>query len=130
MSVQGEFRPGGKTAAISGAGSGIGRAIALKFAANGAAVRILDVKLDDAEAVTKEIAIAGGSASGHACDVSDQKTSHLRVRPYCATRPNRHSGDNAGISQIGNVEATPEDAFDPIMRVKAITTAFMPASAI
>jgi 3-oxoacyl-[acyl-carrier protein] reductase len=60
LSAQGEFRPDGKTAVITRAGSGIGRAIALKFAANGAAMRILDLNLNDAEAVTKEIATAGG----------------------------------------------------------------------
>ena len=36
-------------------------------------MRILDLNLNDAEAVTKEIATAGDSASAHSCDVSDQK---------------------------------------------------------
>jgi hypothetical protein len=36
-------------------------------------MRILDLNLNDAEAVTKEIATAGGSASAHSWDVSDQK---------------------------------------------------------
>jgi len=47
--------------------------IALKFEANGATVRILDVNLNDAEAVATEIQSAGGSASAHACDVTDQR---------------------------------------------------------
>jgi NAD(P)-dependent dehydrogenase (short-subunit alcohol dehydrogenase family) len=115
--VQSEFRIDGKTAVITGGGSGIGRAITLKFAANGAAVRILDVNLNDAEAVTKEIAAAGGSASAHSCDVSDQKQvlstfDHLAKQNRIEILVN-----NAGISQIGNVEATPEDAFDRIIRV-------------
>lgn len=89
----------------------------MKFAANGAAVRILDVNLNDAEAVTKEIAAAGGSASAHGCDVSDQKQvlstfDHLAKQSRIEILVN-----NAGISQIGNVEATPEDAFDRIIRV-------------
>jgi 2-keto-3-deoxy-L-fuconate dehydrogenase len=63
----------GKTTVITGGGSGIGCAIALKFAANGATVRILDVNLNDAEAVATEIQSAGGSASAHACDVTDQR---------------------------------------------------------
>ena len=68
-----EFRLDGKTAVVTGGSSGIGRAIALKFAANGATARILDVNQKDAEAVSAEIAEAGGTASAHACDVSNQQ---------------------------------------------------------
>jgi 2-keto-3-deoxy-L-fuconate dehydrogenase len=80
-------------------------------------VRILDLNLNDAEAVTKEIATAGGSASAHSCDVSDQKQvlstfDHLAKQSRIDLLVN-----NAGISQIGNVEATAEEAFDRIMRV-------------
>jgi 2-keto-3-deoxy-L-fuconate dehydrogenase len=80
-------------------------------------VRILDLDLNDAEAVTKEIATAGGSASADRCDVSDQKQvistfDHLAKQSRVDILVN-----NAGISQIGNVEATPEDAFDRIIRV-------------
>jgi hypothetical protein len=54
-------------------------------------VRILDLNLNDAEAVTKEIATAGGSASAHSCDVSDQKASHLHIRSPRQAKQNRHS---------------------------------------
>jgi len=40
---------------VTGAGSGIGRAIALKFAQHGAATRILDLNQKDAETVAEEI---------------------------------------------------------------------------
>jgi len=73
LNAQGEFRLDGKTAIITGGGSDIGRAIALMFAASGAAVRILDVNLNDAESIAKEITAAGGSASAYACDVGNQK---------------------------------------------------------
>jgi len=74
-------------------------------------MRILDLNLNDAEAVTKEIATAGGSASAHGCDVSDQKQvistfDHLAKQSRIDILVN-----NAGVSQIGNVEATPEDVF-------------------
>jgi 2-keto-3-deoxy-L-fuconate dehydrogenase len=112
-----EFRLNGKTAIVTGGGSGIGRAIALKFAANGGAVRIFDVHLQSAEAVANEIINAGGTASAHTCDVSDQTAVVATFNDIA--QPGRVDilVNNAGISQIGNVESTPEDAFDRIMRV-------------
>ena len=50
--------------------SGIGRAIALKFAVNGASVRILDLNYDQAQSVSQEIARAGGTASAYVCKVT------------------------------------------------------------
>jgi NAD(P)-dependent dehydrogenase (short-subunit alcohol dehydrogenase family) len=117
VSAPGEFRLDGKSAVVTGGGSGIGRAMSLKFAANGAAVRILDINFHHAEAVVNEIQIAGGSVSAHACDVGN----HQEVISAFARIAQQGRIDvlvnNAGISQIGNVEATPEDAFDRIMRV-------------
>jgi 2-keto-3-deoxy-L-fuconate dehydrogenase len=111
-----EFRLDGKTAIVTGGGSGIGRAIALKFAANGAAVRIVDVHLQSAEAVCREISQAGGASSAYSCDVGDQKAVVATFNDI-ARAPIDILVNNAGISQIGNVESTPEDAFDRIMRV-------------
>jgi len=68
--IANEFRLDGKCAVITGAGSGIGRAIALKFAASGAKVCALDINQQDAEAVCREVQSAGGTASAYACDVT------------------------------------------------------------
>lgn len=62
----------GKHAVITGSGAGIGRAIALRFAAEGARVTLADIRLDGAAAVRDEIVSAGGSALAVACDVADQ----------------------------------------------------------
>lgn len=58
----------GKSAVITGAGSGIGRASALKFATEGAAVAVTDIVGDAAEAVAEEIRSAGGKAVAFTVD--------------------------------------------------------------
>lgn len=117
MSGQNEFRLDGKTAIVTGGGSGIGRAIALKFAANGAVVRIVEVNLESGEDVVNEITTAGGTASAHSCDVGDQKAVVATFNQIAQQGRVHILVNNAGVSQIGNVEGTPEDAFDRIMRV-------------
>jgi 3-hydroxybutyrate dehydrogenase len=62
----------GKAAVVTGAASGIGKAIALTFAANGAAVGIADLNIAGAQAVADEIEKAGGKALALAMDVTDE----------------------------------------------------------
>lgn len=57
---------------VTGAGSGIGRAIALKLASDGYAVLVNDLSLARAEAVAAEILVAGGRAQSAAGDVSSE----------------------------------------------------------
>ena len=63
----------GRTAVISGAARGIGRAVAERFARNGAKVVILDLDQDAAETAAKEIAGAtGNDALGIGCNVTER----------------------------------------------------------
>ncbi len=60
-----------QTAFITGGGGAIGRAIALRLAADGAAVAVIDMTMEPAENVASEIRAAGGNAKAYVCDVSD-----------------------------------------------------------
>ncbi len=67
------FQLRGDVAIITGAGAGIGRAIALHFATAGAHVVVSDLKAEAAEAVSAEIAAAGGQSISLACDVTKEE---------------------------------------------------------
>jgi len=62
----------GKVAIVTGAASGIGRAIAERYSAEGAKVAIADLNLDAANTTAAEIKAAGGAAIGVAMDVTDE----------------------------------------------------------
>jgi NAD(P)-dependent dehydrogenase (short-subunit alcohol dehydrogenase family) len=61
----------GKTAVVTGAASGIGRAAAIRLASEGAAVACLDVDEPGAARTAAQIEAGGGAAGAYACDVSD-----------------------------------------------------------
>lgn len=66
-----EFDFRGRTAIVTGGASGIGRTIALTFAAHGARVLIADLQGDAADAVAADIRSAGGSATAICSDLGD-----------------------------------------------------------
>ncbi len=70
-SVTDVFRLDHQVAIVTGAGAGIGRAIAELFAEAGAGVVVSDVNKDTADEVGNGIARRGGRAAGVACDVTD-----------------------------------------------------------
>lgn len=75
MPVTDRFRLDGHVTVVTGAGAGIGRAIALAFADAGSAVVVTDIKQHGAEAVAESIRAHGGKAIGMACNVT--KEEHL-----------------------------------------------------
>jgi 2-keto-3-deoxy-L-fuconate dehydrogenase len=112
-----DFRLDGKVAVVTGAGSGIGRAIASKFAAHGASLRLLDINRKEAEAACQQISEAGGSATFQACDVTEQKEVNSKFEELFQREQIHILVNNAGVSHIGSVESTTEADFDRIFRV-------------
>ena len=62
----------GKSAVVMGAGSGVGRASALRFAEEGAKVVVADIDLEGAKETVRQIEAAGGTAIADRCDVSQE----------------------------------------------------------
>jgi 2-keto-3-deoxy-L-fuconate dehydrogenase len=103
-----------KQALITGAGSGIGRAVALLLARQGAHVMIVDINQDQARAVVEEIEAAGGKAMAGKADVSNQQ----EVGALFAGLPSLDILVNsAGVSHIGTAESTSEADFDRLYNV-------------
>jgi 7-alpha-hydroxysteroid dehydrogenase len=80
MSVLEKFALQDQVAIVTGAGAGIGRAIAEIFAAAGAAVAVSDLKQESAGAVAEEIRRAGGRAIDVACDVTSDEARQRLVQ--------------------------------------------------
>lgn len=104
-------------AVVTGAGSGIGRAIALRFAGEGATVRVVDIDEKCAGDTAEEIIGGSGRATSHTCDVSNQKSVEELFRKIAGEGPFQILVNNAGISHIGSVETTTESDFDRVFQV-------------
>ncbi|MBU6496255.1 MAG: glucose 1-dehydrogenase [Acidobacteria bacterium] len=108
-----------KTAIVTGAGNGIGRAMALAFASAGANVVVSDVLVDDGERTVREITEAGGHALFVAADVSDAQQAENLISSAVD-----HFGsldilaNNAGIGggRLRLHEVEPDD-FDRVINV-------------
>lgn len=106
-----------KTALITGGASGIGLAIARTFAQADAHVHILDLNGGQAEQAASDIRRAGGKATAHAVDVSNQQQTVEVIGRIAAQEPIDILVNNAGVSHIGSVETTSEADFDRIFRI-------------
>jgi 2-keto-3-deoxy-L-fuconate dehydrogenase len=108
------FSLAGKTAIITGGGSGIGRAISLLFARQGATVHIIELNAAAAAETVNEIEEAQGIAFAHGCDVSSQKDV-LQIFNQIGSVD--ILVNNAGIAHIGKADTTSEEDFTRVFEV-------------
>lgn len=87
----------GRSAIVTGGGSGIGRAVALTLAASGASVVVTDINKEPADAVVAEIRAAGGVAEAFVGDSSDPASSEAAIAVANALAPLKIAVNNAGI---------------------------------
>jgi len=112
------FDLGKKITVITGAGSGIGKAIAELFAAQKATVYLLDLNADALEETKKILVSAGGHASAIRCNVADQDEVTGIFQKIV-----EQSGrvdilvNSAGIAHIGKLETTSAKDFDRVFNV-------------
>ena len=92
-----EYEVSDRSAVVTGAGSGIGRAVALLLAENGASVVVQDLDADHANAVVAEIEAAGGTAVAVVGDAGAPDVIDAAVQAAEKLAPLRIGVNNAGI---------------------------------
>ncbi len=108
----------GKSALITGAGSGIGRAMAILFGKQGAHVIILDLDEAGANGTVEAIRKEGGAAVFMKCNVAVKADVDQAVREAIGSNQGLDIVvNNAGIAHIGTAESTPEADFDKLIAV-------------
>jgi 2-keto-3-deoxy-L-fuconate dehydrogenase len=103
-----------KKAVITGGGSGIGKAIAVLFAWQGAEVHIIELTEESAKASVDEIKAVGGKVFSHACNVANRSEV---INAFDKIGKINILINNAGIAHVGKADTTTEEDFDRVMNV-------------
>ena len=120
-----------KVAFITGGGTGIGRACALAFAAEGAQIALAGRRKEPLAAVTREIESSGGKALALTCDVADRKAVDAAI-----ARTVLHFGhlnvivNNAGAVMVGTAEETSEEDWSRVLATNLTGTFLVSRGAI
>lgn len=107
-----------KIALVTGAGAGIGRAIAETFAREGAQVVVADIDGDSAKATADAIVKSNGAAAAHEVDVTDT----AQVQALMATIGKAHGRldvlvNNAGVGERSDFRHLSDEAWDRVWKV-------------
>ena len=112
-----KFDLSGKTAIVTGGGSGIGRSICEVFASAGAKVYVLDLNSDRAREVAGDVTDNGGKAESFTCDVSKHDEVVTLFNSIHSDHPIHILINNAGIAHVGNIENTTVEDMDRVYAV-------------
>ncbi|MBB5019260.1 3-oxoacyl-[acyl-carrier protein] reductase [Chitinivorax tropicus] len=112
------MRLNGKISIITGAANGIGKATALKFAAEGATVIVCDLNLEAVAGVVEEIRAAGGKAEGHVVNVTNRQ----QIADMVAAVKEKHGRidtlvNNAGIVADARLQKMTDEQFDRVIDI-------------
>jgi 3-oxoacyl-[acyl-carrier protein] reductase len=120
----------GKTALVTGASQGIGRACALALAAQGATVALAARNLDKLEAVAAEITAAGGTAGAYSLDVSSEDSIKAGAKAVLANHGTVHIlVNNAGITKDGLMMRMKTEDWNSVLSTN-LTGAFLLTQAL
>lgn len=108
----------GKVALITGAGSGIGRSIALRLSADGAAIAVVDTNLQAAQETVDLVAAAGGRAIALEADVRSREAVQQAVNATVAQLGGLDLlVNNAGVVRMSNFETLTDDEWDFVVDI-------------
>lgn len=115
------FSLAGRIAVVTGGASGIGLAIARRFAAHGALVEILDRDSAALSRVVAELTAAGAVVCGTECDVADAADVERVFAGILARRERLHIlVNNAGVAHVGNALTTSPAEFSRVQQVNVM----------
>lgn len=112
------MRLSGKTAIVTGAARGLGKAIAIRLAKEGAAVVVADLNLEGCNKTVSEIELLNGQALAVSCNVADR----ISVRALASAALNRFGKidilvNNAGITRDASLRKMTDEQWDTVINV-------------